>query len=217
MQLLKKYSIEPVNPYLYEIAFLHESFANENGLSECYERLEFLGDAVMDLVISEFLYNSDSNLTEGQLTHMRANYVCKNALYTYSTELGLDQYIKYGAGAELTRRETDSVISDVFESFIGALYLDQGLDAVQEFLLKTVIPHIKNGDIFFYDYKSELKQFCDRDGLKLSYELIKEEGEPHEKTFTMAVIIEGKNCGAGSGRSKKEAEQSAARIGLSRF
>ncbi|MEN4016867.1 MAG: ribonuclease III [Methanobacterium sp.] len=217
MQLLKKYSIEPVNPHLYEIAFLHESYANENGLSECYERLEFLGDAIIDLVVSEFLYNSDSNLTEGQLTSIRANYVCKKALYTYSTELGLDKYIKYGAGVELTRRETDSVISDAFESFIGALYLDQGLDTVQEFLSKTVIPHIKNGDIFFYDYKSELKQFCDGDGLELSYELIKEEGEPHEKTFTMAVIIEGENCGVGSGKSKKEAEQSAARIGLGRF
>ena len=109
------------------------------------------------------------------------------------------------------------MISDVFESFIGALYLDQGLDAVQEFLSKTVILHIKNGDIFFYDYKSELKQFCDCDGLELSYELIKEEGEPHKKTFTMAVIIEGENSGVGIGGSKKEAEQRAARIGLGRF
>ena len=128
MQLLEKFSIKPINTHLYELAFLHESYSNENGLSECYERLEFLGDAVLDLVVSEFLYNKDSNLTEGELTRIRSNYVCKKALYTYSTELGLDQYIKLGASLELTRREIDSVISDVFESFIGALYLDLGLD-----------------------------------------------------------------------------------------
>ena len=112
MQLLKKLSIKPINTHLYELAFLHESYSNENGiLSECYERLEFLGDAVLDLVVSEFLYNMDSNLTEGELTRIRSNYVCKQALYTYSIELGLDQYIKLGASVELTRREVDSVIS----------------------------------------------------------------------------------------------------------
>ena len=214
MQLLKKFSIKPINTHLYELAFLHESYSNENDIIECYERLEFLGDSVLDLVVSEFLYNSDSTLTEGQLTRTRSNYVCKKALYTYSTELGLDQYIKLGAGAELTRGEMDSVISDVFESFIGALYLDQGLDTVKEFLSKTVIPHIENGDIFFYDYKSELKQLCDQECLDLSYELINEEGEPHEKTFTMAVLINGKEYGTGIGGNKKEAEQNAARVAL---
>lgn len=216
MQLLEKFSIKPNNQDLFELAFLHESYSNENDLSECYERLEFLGDAVLDLVVSEFLYNSDSTLTEGQLTRKRSNYVCKQALHTYSTELGLDQYIKLGAGAELTRREMNSVISDVFESFIGALYLDQGLDVVKEFLKKTVIRHIENGDIFFYDYKSELKLLCDQEGHNLSYELIDEEGEPHEKIFTMAVLINGEEYGTGVGGNKKEAEQNAAKIALSR-
>jgi ribonuclease-3 len=214
MQLLKKFSIEPSNTHLYELAFLHESYSNENDLNECYERLEFLGDAVLDLVVSEFLYNMNSDLTEGDLTRMRSNYVCKKALYTYSMELGLDQYIKLGVGAELTRRETDSVISDVFESFIGALYLDQGLNTVKEFLDKTVIPHIKNGDIFFYNYKSELKELCDQDGREVVYELIHEEGEPHNKTFTMAVLIDGEKRGTGTGGSKKEAEQNSARMAL---
>ena len=214
MQLLKKFSINPINTHLYELAFLHESYSNEHGISECYERLEFLGDTVLDLVISEFLYNMDSTLNEGQLTRMRSNYVCKQALYTYSTELKLDQYIKLGEGSKLTRRENDSVISDVFESFIGALYLDQGLDTVKEFLSKTVIPHINSRDIFFYDYKSELKQLCDHECLDITYELIKEEGEPHNKTFTMAAIINGKSYGTGCGGSKKEAEQNAAKIAL---
>ncbi|MBI5681179.1 MAG: ribonuclease III [Methanobacterium sp.] len=217
MELLKKFSIKPLDPHLYELAFLHESYSNENNLEECYERLEFLGDAALDLVVSEFLYNMDSDLTEGQLTRIRSNYVCKKALYTYSIELGLDQYIKLGAGVELTKRETDSVISDVFESFIGALYLDLGMESVKEFLFKTVIPHIKNKDIFFYDYKSELKQLCDQNGFELIYELIHEEGEPHDKIFTMAAMINGEKCGIGNGGSKKEAEQNAAKIALSEF
>lgn len=216
MQLLKKFLIKPINTHLYDLAFLHESYSNENGLSECYERLEFLGDAVLDLVVSEFLYNRDSNLTEGELTRIRSNYVCKKALYTYSTELGLDQYIKLGASLELTRREIDSVISDVFESFIGALYLDLGLDTVKEFLFKTVIPHMENEDVFFYDYKSEIKQLCDQDCLVITYELIKEEGKPHNKTFTMAAMINGEKYGTGTGGSKKEAEQNAARVALSK-
>lgn len=217
MQILKELSIEPSDIHLYELAFIHESYSNENDIDECYERLEFLGDSVLDLVVSEYLYYIDSELTEGQLTRMRANYVCKKALYTYSTELGLDQYIKLGVGAELSRREIDSVISDVFESFIGALYLDLGLEAVEEFLTKTVIPHIEHQDIFFYDYKSELKQLCDHNCSELTYELIKEEGEPHNKKFTMAAIINGEKYGEGSGGSKKEAEQNAAKMTLSRL
>lgn len=216
MQLLKKLSIKPINIHLYELAFLHESYSNENGISECYERLEFLGDAILDLVVSEFLYNMDSNLNEGQLTRKRSNYVCKKALYTYSMELGLDQSIKLGKSLELTRREIDSVISDVFESFVGALFLDLGLETVKKFLNKTVIPHIENNDIFFYDYKSELKQICDQDSLDVTYELINEEGKPHDKTFIMAAIINDKKYGTGKGGSKKEAEQNAAKMALSK-
>ncbi len=214
MQILQKFSINPVNTHLYELAFLHESYSNENDLSECYERLEFLGDAVLDMVVSEFLYNMDSDLTEGELTNLRSNYVCKKALYAYSMELGFDQYIKLGAGQELTCREVDSIISDVFESFIGALYLDLGLDTVKEFLYRTVIPHIENKDIFFCDYKSKLKQLCDQKGIDMVYELIKEEGEPHNKTFSMAAMIDGKNFGMGTGGSKKEAQQNAAKLAL---
>ena len=217
MQILNQFSIKPNNAHLYELAFLHESYSNENDLSECYERLEFLGDAVLDLVVSEFLYEMDSKLTEGQLTRIRSNYVCKKALYTYSMELGLDQYIKLGGSLELSKREIDSIISDVFESFVGALYLDLGLEAVKEFLSQTVIPHIKDENVFFYDYKSELKELCDQDNLEITYEIIKEEGEPHNKTFTMVAIINGKNYGKGVGGSKKEAEQNAAKMSLTQY
>lgn len=214
MQVLERFSIKPNDIHLYELAFLHESYSNENNLNECYERLEYLGDAVLDLLVSEYLYNMDSTLTEGELTRIRSNYVCKQALYTYSIELGLEKYIKLGVGAELTRRELDSVVSDVFESFIGALYLDLGLEAVKEFLSKTVILHIDNKEIFFHDYKSELKLLCDQDGRIIIYDLINEEGESHDKTFTMAVLINGENCGTGVGGSKKEAEQNAAKVAL---
>ncbi len=216
MKLLKKFSIEPKNIHLYKLAFLHESYSNENNLNECYERLEFLGDSVLDLVVSEFLYNRDPNLTEGQLTRMRSNYVCKKAIYTYSMELGLNKHIKVG-GPELSRREIDSVISDVFESFIGALYLDLGLDAVKEFLSKTVLPHIENKSTFFIDYKSELKLLCDQYAFEVTYELINEEGESHNKTFTMVAIINDKKYGAGVGGNKKEAQQNAARMALDKL
>lgn len=214
MELLNKFKIKPANPHLYEIAFIHESYSNEKGIRESYERLEFLGDAVLDLVVSQFLYQEHPNLTEGQLTRMRANYVCKKALYTYSKENQLDSYIKMGTGAELTRREMDSVVSDVFESFIGALYLDLGLEEVKNFLKKTVIPHIKRKDIFFYDYKSELKQLCDKTGHPIEYQLIEEEGPPHKKKFTIAALVNGEIYGKGVGGSKKEAEQKAAKIAL---
>lgn len=214
MKLLKKFNIQPENPHLYEIAFIHESYSNEKGIRESYERLEFLGDAVLDLVVSQYLYQEYPELTEGQLTRMRANYVCKKALHTYSADNGLDEQIKLGMGAELTRRELDSVVSDVFESFIGALYLDLGLKEVKKFLQKTVIPHIERQDMFFYDYKSELKQLCDKTGNPIFYQLVEEEGPPHKKNFTMVVLIDGLKYGTGQGGSKKEAEQEAAKEAL---
>lgn len=217
MKFLENYSIKPNDSHLYELAFLHESYSNENGLSECYERLEFLGDAVLDLVVSEFLYLRDHELDEGALTRTRANFVCKQALYAYSMELGLDGCLKLGVGAELTAREVDSVVADVFESFIGALYLDHGLGKVKEFLTKTVLPHIERGDVFFYDYKSELNQLCDQESYIISYQLVHEEGEPHKKRFTMMVLVNGEEYGTGIGGSKKEAEQQAAKMALNRL
>jgi ribonuclease-3 len=214
MRFFKDYSIKPVDTRLYDLAFIHESYSNENNLNESYERLEFLGDTILDLVVSEYLYKNYFQLTEGQLTRMRSNYVCKKALYTYSIETGLDQYVKLGMGAQLSRREMDSIISDVFESFIGALYLDLGLENVKKFLEKTVIPHIERKDIFFYDYKSELKQLSDKNGIELIYQVISEEGPPHKKIFTMAVLLNGDICGTGVGGSKKEAEQKAAKVAL---
>lgn len=217
MKILKEHSIKPVHSHLYELAFIHESYSNENNLNESYERLEFLGDAVLDLVVSEYLYKKYSHLAEGQLTRMRANFVCKQALYTYSVENGFDKYLKLGLGARLSEREITSVVSDVFESFIGALYLDLGLESVNKFLEETVIPHIEKKDIFFYDYKSELKELCDKNSSEVFYQLLSEEGPPHKKIFTMAVLINGEFLGKGVGGNKKEAEQKAAEMALEKF
>lgn len=217
MRFLEDNSINPRNQHLYHLALIHESYSNENGLDESYERLEFLGDTVLDLVVSEYLYKKYDQLKEGQLTRIRANYVCKKALYTYSVETGLDKYVKFGVGAQLSRREMDSVISDVFESFLGALYLDLGLENVEKFLEKTVLPHIDRKDIFFYDHKSELKQLCDKNGDSVVYQLIDEIGPPHKKIFTMAVLLNGEICGKGVGGSKKEAEQKAAQVALEKI
>jgi len=154
-------------------------------------------------LISEYLCHLNPPLSEGQLTRLRANYVCRQTLYAYSTKLGLDKYIKLGVGAELTRREMDSVKSDVFEALVGAIYLDQGLEVVKEFLNKTVIPHIENQVVFFYDYKSELKELYDQDDRTVAYKLIRDERPSHNKTFTMAVEINGERYGIDTGGSKK--------------
>jgi len=209
MKILEKFSIKPRDEHLYQLAFIHESYAYENNLDECYQRLEFLGDAVLDLVVSEYLYQNNPYLSEGELTRIRANYVCRQALYTYSLELEFDQCLKLGAGVELSIREMDSIISDVFESFIGALYLDQGLSVVRDFLYKTVIPHIECNEIFFYDYKSELKELCDARAMDVEYELVAEEGDPHSKVFTMTTVINGKSYGTGTAgiRRKPNREQ----------
>lgn len=214
MKVLKQFSIQPVDKHLYELAFTHEFYSYENNLSECYQRLEFLGDAVLDLVVSEYLYQNNPHLSEGELTRIRSNYVCRQALYIYSLELEFDQCLKIGAGVELSIREMDSIIGDVFESFVGALYLDQGLSVVRDFLYKTVIPHIESNEIFFYDYKSELKELCDARGMDVTYKLVSEKGEPHSKVFTMTAVINGKSYGTGTAGSKKEAQQKAAKMTL---
>lgn len=214
MQILKEFDITPKNLQLYELAFTHSSYANEHGKKESYERLEYLGDAVFDLIISEVLYNRYPELNEGQLTRKRANYVCKKAHYTYAMELGLDKYLKLSVKEQLSNREKDSIVSDLFESFLGALYLDQGLENTKDFVTKAILPHITNNDTFFYDHKTKLKQLCDRRVYDIRYELIKETGEPHNKLFTMAAVINGKEYGTGTGGSKKEAEQKAAKMVL---
>lgn len=211
MELLEKFDIVPNNEDLYEIAFTHSSYSAKYELDYDYERLEFLGDSVLNMLTSEFLQNMHPTLSEGQLTKLRANYVCQNALIVYSHENDLDKYIRLNLEDNaLTDNEVISITADVFESFLGAIYLDQGIEKAKEFLQQTVFPYIEEKTVFFYDYKSTIKEYGDAESVEVSYELLEEHGAPHDKTFVMRILIDGVDYGHGVGKSKKEAEQLAA-------
>lgn len=210
MDILDKFDIVPNDMELYETAFTHSSYASKHHLND-YERLEFLGDSVLNMLTSEFLQNMHPDFGEGKLTKLRANYVCQNALIVYSHEFGLDKCVKLNLEDNaLTDNEVISITADVFESFLGAIYLDQGIAKCKEFLTITVFPYIENEQIFFHDYKSTIKEYGDAIDKEITYELIEEHGAPHDKTFVMKILIDGVDFGHGIGKSKKEAEQVAA-------
>lgn len=215
MNLMEKLNID-VNDKLYFQAFTHTSYANEHNV-ESYERLEYLGDAILELIMSEYLFLNSSE-KEGEMTKLRAHYVCENALYAYSLKLGLNEFLKLGHGeAENGGKVRKAIVADIFESFIGAMYLDKGLDVVKKFIYDNVIPMIENNEIdFFDDYKSVLQELVQTDKRSLEYVVINEEGPAHNKTFTVIVKIDDIVYGQGIAHSKKEAEQLAAKSALSK-
>ena len=214
MELLDKLNIKPNNIKLYETAFSHTSYSNEHKVKS-YERLEFLGDAVLELLMSNYLYKSNK-YNEGEMTKIRAHYVCETANYEYSMKLGLNKYLKLGKGEEENGgRNRKAIVSDIFESFLGALYLDQGFSKVQTFFEENIVPIIENHEVdFFDDYKSALQEFVQTDKKSLEYKLIKEIGPSHNKKFTVDVIIDNIVYGSGTAKSKKAAEQEAAKDAL---
>ena len=214
MEILKQLGITPNEMALYETAFTHTSYAYENA-KESYERLEYLGDAVLELVISEYLYQN-TEYEEGMMTKLRAHYVCETALYEYSIRLKLNEYLKLGHGEEQTGgKYRKAIVADIFESFIGALFLDQGMECAKKFIYDTVIPCIQNQEFdFFSDYKSKLQELVQTDQRSVNYHIIKEEGPAHDKTFTAVVEIDDIVYGTGVAHSKKEAEQEAAKNAL---
>lgn len=210
MKILEDYNIKPNDITLYETAFTHSSYANEHKLADDYERLEFLGDTVLDLIMSEYLYKADKT-EEGVMTKQRANYVCEQALYQYALELNLQTYLKLGKGEDTSGgKYKKAILADVFEAFIGALYLDQGLDKTKEFIFKTVIPYINLNEGFFVDYKSLLQEAVQPTTKSMEYDLIDETGPSHDKVFTVAIKINNIVYGTGRASTKKEAEQLAA-------
>lgn len=215
-ELLKKLKINTKNQKLYEQALTHTSYANENRV-ESYERLEYLGDAVLELIMSEYLYKN-TNEVEGVMTKLRSHYVCENALYEYSLRLGYNNYLKLGHGEEESGGKfRKTIVADIFESMLGAMYLDQGLDFVKKFMQENIIPIIENETLdFFDDYKSKLQELVQTDKKSLEYELVDEEGPAHDKKFTVVVKIDDVVYGKGSAHSKKEAEQVAARDAINR-
>ena len=216
MELFKKLDIKPNNEEIYKIAFYHTSYANENNLIS-YERLEFLGDAVLELLMSEYLYKNTEKL-EGEMTKIRSHYVCTTANYEYAVNLGLDKYLKLGVGEEASGgRKRKHIVADIFESFLGALYLDQGLDKVKDFFYKKIVPHIEGHEMDFYDdYKSMLQEYVQTDKKSLEYKIVEETGPAHNKHFKTEVLIDGIVYGVGEAGSKKSSEQEAAKDALSK-
>ncbi len=208
MNIFEKLNIK--NNELYATAFTHSSYANENNCTS-YERLEYLGDAIVDFIIGEYLYKT-TNLGEGEMTKLRAKYVCEDALYEYSMQLNLNNYLKLGNGEKELKK---AIVADIFESFIGALYLDKGFKKTEEFIHEYVIPLIEENKISFgTDYKSRLQEFVQTDKRSLEYIVVNEEGPSHDKLFTVIVKIDDITYGSGIAKSKKIAEQNAAKDAL---
>lgn len=212
--ILEKFGIVPNRLKLYEIALSHSSYTNEHKDKRNYERLEFLGDAVLELIVTEYLYKNFEQ-DEGDMTKTRANYVCENANFEYMNDIGLTKYIKVGNGEVHDIKK--AIVADIFEAFIGAIYLDQGFAKAEEFVLNVVTPYINNKTYFFNDYKSILQEAVQTDRRSLAYELIEETGPDHDKKFTIAVRIDNVIYGKGTAGSKKEACQLAAKAALEKL
>lgn len=194
-------------------ALTHSSFANEQKINKYddYERLEFLGDAVLELVSSEFLFHEHARMTEGELTRLRASMVCEQALAYCAREFGLEGYILLGKGEEMTGGRTkDSILSDVMEAIIGALYLDNGMEQAKAFIHCFILSDLEHKQLF-YDAKTILQELIQQKNQGvLHYVLIREVGPDHDKIFVVEARIDDKKIGEGQGRTKKAAEQRAA-------
>ena len=215
--LKEKFDISFNNEALLMEAMTHSSYANEHKeMKGIYnERIEFLGDAVLELTISDWLFRQFPHFQEGQLTKLRAQIVCEDSLSLLAKECSLNEYLLLGKGETLSGgREKPAILCDVFEAFIGALYLDKGMDEVQRFLDQVIVPKIKNGRYeLITDFKTELQEYLQQNGpVHIRYELVKEEGPSHDKVFTVQLIVDGKKYKTASGKTKKAAEQMAAKL-----
>ena len=217
-ELFEVLKIRPRDHELYKTAFSHSSYVNEHNVKSNYERLEFLGDAVLDLVVADYLYVHYKE-TEGEMTKVRATYVCENANYQYAMDLGLPKYILVGHGeAKDGEPLKKAIVADIFEALMGAIYIDLGFATARKVILDIIVPYIENPDItFFSDYKSSLQEYVQTEQRSLEYVVVKEEGPAHLKTFTINVVIDDIVYGTGVGNSKKEAEQEAAREALDKL
>ena len=200
------------NEQLLKQALTHSSYANEKHLKKLSdnERLEFLGDAVLEVVSSEFLFANYPNLTEGQLTKLRASIVCEPTLATCTDSIHLGDFLFLGKGEERTGGRTrKSVLSDAMEAVIGAIYLDGGFASAKEFVLKFIMTDIEHKHLF-YDSKTILQEVVQGEHEQLTYVLLGETGPDHDKTFEVGVLIGRKEISTGKGHTKKAAEQDAA-------
>lgn len=214
LELQKKLMVEFKEIKTLETAITHSSYANERKLS-FNERLEFLGDSVLQLVISEYLYSNTENETEGYLTKIRSLIVCENSLFQIAKGWNLGIYINMSKGEELTGGRTRvSILADAVEAIIAAIYLDRGYEVAKTFILNNfnnIIEKAFKNEIII-DYKTKLQENLQSHGeVSIVYNLIKFEGPPHRREFFVEVVVNGVSSGKGVGYSKKEAEQNAAK------
>lgn len=201
------------NKSLLELALTHSSYANESRVHiEYNERLEFLGDAVLQLVTSEKLYKENPNMPEGKMSKQRAALVCEDALANYSKQIDMGRFLLLGKGEENTGgRERPSILADAFEAVIGAIFLDGGIENAKKFILRF----LDDKGLHLQDYKTLLQEIIQKNpGERLSYVVVAEEGPDHNKSFTVEVKLNSNSIGTGFGKSKKAAEQQAAKEAL---
>ena len=207
------------NPALLNEALTHSSYANEHKSQHIKynERLEFLGDSVLSIVASDYIYNNCPELPEGELTKLRASLVCEKSLYEFAKKIDLGKYLILSKGERNNGgADRPSILSDAFEALIAAIYIDGGITPASKHILNFVIPAIKNSKKKkINDYKTTLQEIIQKNpGEKLEYVLVKESGPDHNKHFVVEVHLNSNVIGKGGGRSKKEAEQQAAREAL---
>lgn len=204
------------NQELLTEALCHSSYANEKRTLNCNERLEFLGDSVLSIVVSNHLFRNCTNLPEGELTKIRASLVCEKSLYAWAKEIGLGDFLLLGHGEDQSGgRERPSILSDAFEAVIAAMFLDGGMDAVTPYILRFLPEHFDRPSDAFTDYKTVLQEVIQQNPEeRIEYVLVGEDGPDHNKQFHMEVRLNSNVIGHGAGRSKKIAEQMAAKEAL---
>ena len=211
-ELEEKIGYEFKKKELLRQALTHSSFSNEQKINKYknYERREVLGDAVLELLSSQFFFETYPDMPEGDMTRMRSSMVCELALAWCARDISLGDYLLLGKGEEATGGRTrDSIISDVMEALIGALYLDGGLERANAFVKRYILSDLENKQLF-YDSKTLLQEQVQKEGRTLIYELVSETGPDHDKVFVMEARIDGQVAGRGEGRNKKSAQQQAA-------
>ena len=218
-ELFEKLKIKPKEEKLYNTAFSHSSYVNEHKAKHIKynERLEFLGDAVLSIVVSDYIFKHCPELPEGELTKLRASLVCEKTLFEFAKHIELGKYLVLSKGERNNGgAERPSILSDAFEALIAAIYIDGGIDPASKHILNFVIPAIKNSKKNkLNDYKTALQEIIQKNpGEQLEYVLVGESGPDHNKHFVVEVHLNSNVIGKGGGRSKKDAEQQAAREAL---
>lgn len=218
-EILKKYDINVRSYDNFLLAMTHSSYANEHQLKH-NERIEFLGDSILGMLVAEYIYTNFENMPEGNMSKLRATYVCEDANAKYAKEIGIDQILLLGKGEEQTGGRTrPAILSDAFESFLGAIYLEGDIEEVKKLLKVVVFPHVLAiNEVQFVDYKSRLQEYIQAETRSaLEYRLDNVQGPPHMRVFTMSVYLENIKLGTGVGKTKKDATQEAAKSALQKM